>query len=162
MVTKTREEAEVVRLTADVVLFGLDRTNNNAMHVLLIKRGWDPFEGHWALPGGHVDAGEDVTFAAQRELVEETGVDLGPSVLELSGVYSAPGRDPRGRYVTFAHTYVLTHLVEPVAADDATEARWVRLTEVFNDMPLAFDHKQIIGEALPLAQRMLDAVTGKA
>lgn len=38
---------------------------------------------HWGLPGGHVDDGETFAAAAQRELAEETGIDLGPGGLVL-------------------------------------------------------------------------------
>lgn len=50
--------------------------------------------GRWGLPGGLVDWGEDITTAAQRELLEETGLDV-LSVGRLVGVYSHPERDPR-------------------------------------------------------------------
>ena len=54
-------------LTADIILLV-------GHEVLLIRRGHDPFRGSWALPGGFVDAGEVVLAAAERELMEETGV----------------------------------------------------------------------------------------
>lgn len=50
--------------------------------------------GEWALPGGIVNWGEDVSTAAKRELAEETGLEL-IKVRRLVGVYSAPDRDPR-------------------------------------------------------------------
>jgi 8-oxo-dGTP diphosphatase len=50
--------------------------------------------GQWGLPGGLVDWGEDISIAARRELVEETGLTLG-SIRRLVGVYSAFDRDPR-------------------------------------------------------------------
>lgn len=50
--------------------------------------------GLWALPGGIVDWGEDIPTAVQRELTEETGLDL-VKINRLVGVYSAPDRDPR-------------------------------------------------------------------
>ena len=50
--------------------------------------------GLWALPGGIVDWGEDIPTAVQRELTEETGLDL-VKISRLVGVYSAPDRDPR-------------------------------------------------------------------
>jgi 8-oxo-dGTP diphosphatase len=69
-------------LTVDVVLFDAkDR-------VLLIRRGNPPFKGAYALPGGFVDVGEVVEAAAQRELLEETGVTA--PKLTLLGVYSDP------------------------------------------------------------------------
>ena len=52
-------------LAADVVLLHWDGEH---WHVLVIQRGWPPFQGCWALPGGHVDPGETFCQAARREL----------------------------------------------------------------------------------------------
>jgi 8-oxo-dGTP diphosphatase len=130
---------ETVRLTADVVLLTPSR------HVLLIQRGWDPYKGYWALPGGHVDPGEKTVAAAHRELAEETGLVV--ESLDLVGVYADPGRDPRGRYVTFAYVgvgdvrYVLT------AGDDAVDALWWPLEKLVRHA-IAFDHYRIIEDAV--------------
>jgi 8-oxo-dGTP diphosphatase len=141
----TEATEESARLTADVVLFGEE--GDGELFVLVIRRRWDPFEGYWALPGGHVDAGEEVAHAAHRELAEETGVRLG--VLWLAGVYADPGRDPRGRYVTFAYTQRLRDCPQPTAGDDAADAGWFPVREVLAvAFPLAFDHAQIIRDAL--------------
>ncbi|NEQ75734.1 MAG: NUDIX hydrolase [Okeania sp. SIO2D1] len=48
----------------------------------------------YALPGGMVEWGEDVTTTVKRELFEETGLEL-VKIRRLVGVYSAPDRDPR-------------------------------------------------------------------
>lgn len=134
----TTETFETIRFTSDVVLIA-------AGHVLLIERGWDPFEGMWALPGGHVDPGETSLTAAARELAEETGITVPVEALRQAGTFDAPGRDPRGRYVTVAYTATLPQPVQPSAGDDATAARWWPLT----DLPeLAFDHADIIRAAL--------------
>jgi ADP-ribose pyrophosphatase YjhB (NUDIX family) len=50
--------------------------------------------GLWGLPGGMVDWGEDIPTTVQRELAEETGLQL-VQIRRLVGVYSAPDRDPR-------------------------------------------------------------------
>jgi 8-oxo-dGTP diphosphatase len=50
--------------------------------------------GQWGLPGGIVNWGEDLATSAQRELEEETGLQL-LKIRRLVGVYSAPDRDPR-------------------------------------------------------------------
>lgn len=113
--------------------------------VLLIKRGRPPFEGHYALPGGFVDVGETVEDACRRELMEETGVKAGK--LELVGVYSDPGRDPRGHTVAVAF---LARVRQPkaVAGDDAAAVAWV---ENWSRLKLAFDHRKILRKALALA-----------
>lgn len=59
--------------------------------IVLIRRRDD---GCWALPGGMVDWGEDIPTTVQRELMEETGLEL-VKIRRLVGVYSAPDRDPR-------------------------------------------------------------------
>ncbi|MUG96220.1 NUDIX domain-containing protein [Scytonema sp. UIC 10036] len=59
--------------------------------IVLIRRRDN---GLWALPGGMVDWGEDVPSAVERELMEETGLEL-VKIRRLVGVYSSPERDPR-------------------------------------------------------------------
>lgn len=126
-----------VTLTADIVIFTV---REGRLEVLLIRRGNPPFQGCFALPGGIVEAGEDVDTCALRELEEETGV----SGLELRQmhVFGAPGRDPRGHYVTVAYlTLVRPEQVRPAAASDAAEVAWLPI----DDLPkLAFDHRAIV------------------
>ncbi|MFF8960789.1 NUDIX domain-containing protein [Streptomyces sp. NPDC014894] len=135
MITDTTDET--IRYTADVVLFA-------AGHVLLIERGWPPHQGAWALPGGHVDIGETSLSASVRELEEESGITVPAADFRQVGVWDAPGRDPRGRYVTVAYTATLLAMVQPTAGDDATAARWWPLDALPD---LAFDHAEIIAGA---------------
>lgn len=133
----TENEPETIRYTADVFCV-------RGGHFLAIKRGWAPFEGRWALPGGHVDAGETSRAAAARELLEETGIRVDPASLSLIGVYDQPGRDPRGRYVSVAYAAYVGPLAQPVAGDDAVEVKWIPVEE---SISLAFDHGQIVEDA---------------
>lgn len=130
-------------LTADVIAVA---ERDGVPHVLLIKRRKAPFAGHWALPGGHVDEGEQPIDAARRELAEETGLTV--DTLDLVEVYADPGRDPRGRYVTWAYLAQLDHMPAPQAGDDAASAAWVRLDRL-GPHDLAFDHARLLGDALP-------------
>ena len=59
--------------------------------LLLIKRGTMPGIGKWSFPGGYVDRGERVEDAAQREVLEETGLRV--EITGLIGLYSEEG-DP--------------------------------------------------------------------
>ena len=109
--------------------------------LLLIRRKNPPYAGKYALPGGFVDVGETVEDACRRELMEETGMRAGR--LELIGVYSDPGRDPRGHTCSVAF---LTRLARgrPKAGDDAAGAEWVRH---WARLDLAFDHARILADA---------------
>jgi 8-oxo-dGTP diphosphatase len=109
--------------------------------VVLIRRGGEPFEGHWALPGGFVEVGETVHEAAVREAAEETG--LAVEISRLVGVYSEPDRDPRGHNVSVAFlASVLGGQMK--AASDADEVEVLDPDSV----ELAFDHGRIIAEAM--------------
>ncbi len=111
--------------------------------VVLIRRGNEPFEGQWALPGGFVEVGETVEEAAVREAAEETG--LAVEVARLVGVYSEPERDPRGHNVSVAFL-VRVLSGELSAATDAAEVSVIDPESV----DLAFDHRRIIDDALNL------------
>ena len=60
-------------------------------HIVLIRRRDN---GLWALPGGIVNWGENIQTSVERELHEETGLEV-TQIRRLVGVYSAPDRDPR-------------------------------------------------------------------
>lgn len=148
-----RDEHEHAQLTADIVLFGDGRTGRGVhpkdLHVLLIRRGHAPFAGMWALPGGRVDAGEHTAPAAHRELGEETGLRV--PALRPFAVYADPDRDPRGRVVTFAYVARIIGTPEAKPGDDATDARWVLVNDIYTGKePVAFDHQKIITDATGL------------
>lgn len=126
-------------VTADTVVFC---RIDGVLKVLLIKRGHEPYEGMWALPGGFVDVDEDVTTGALRELYEEAGIKV--TDIHQLGCYSKPRRDPRAPVLTIAH-YAFTDNAEVAAGDDAAEARWF---DVSNLPDLAFDHKEIVTDAV--------------
>jgi 8-oxo-dGTP diphosphatase len=109
--------------------------------VVLIRRGSEPYEGMWALPGGFVEIGETVENAAVRETKEETNLDV--DLERLVGVYSDPDRDPRGHNVSVAFLARVTG-GEPQAATDADEVSVLDPS----DVELAFDHRKIIEDAL--------------
>ncbi len=44
--------------------------------VLMLKRAFDPWNGHWDIPGGFVNDGEHPALGAQREVYEETGLTV--------------------------------------------------------------------------------------
>lgn len=95
-------------------------------HVLLVRRGREPFVGMWALPGGFVDWTEDAAAAAVREAMEETGL-----AVRIAGAPDliTETEDPRGNTlnINYPAAPVAGGRPEPVAGDDAAAAAWHRL-----------------------------------
>ena len=128
-------------------------------HIALIKRGGQPGLGQWALPGGFMDDDDaNLEECMLRELDEEVGVDAPKKVLKgnikKSEVFSAKGRDPRGRFITHAFLVNLPpcpdpkHKMTPIcAADDAMRgsATWIPLSQIDSMRGEMFlDHYDII------------------
>lgn len=145
-------------LTADAVIL---RKEGDSLYLLSVKRKNHPSIGRWAMPGGFAESTETLLQSAQRELMEETGVTGIP--VELVGVYSKPGRDPRGWVVTAAYCAVITEDIPFKAADDAADAAWLKITvegdkimltregdASFDSAEMAFDHGDILRDALKM------------
>jgi len=95
--------------------------------LLLVQRGTDPQSGRWSIPGGHVEQGETLASAVEREMLEETGlrVRCGP----LLGWAERCG--PGYHFVILDFTVSLAHDDgAAVAGGDAADVAWVPLTEV--------------------------------
>jgi 8-oxo-dGTP diphosphatase len=129
-----------------------------ALHVLLIRRGQEPYAGAWALPGGFLLPRESAEEASRRELAEETGLPeslLDGLHLEQVRTYSDPDRDPRMRVVSVAFAALVPDLPEPAAGGDAAQAQWVPLAEA-EVAALAFDHDRILADAREQVQARLE------
>jgi 8-oxo-dGTP diphosphatase len=94
--------------------------------LLLVQRAQPPQAGRWTIPGGRVEAGESLTEAVEREMLEETGlvVDCGPFV----GWVERRGHGYHFVILDFAVTP--TGAGSPVAGGDAAEVAWVPFSEV--------------------------------
>lgn len=128
-------------VTVDMVIFTL---KDNALQVLLIKRGVEPSKGLWALPGGFVKMDESLDNAAKRELEEETGVK--DVYLEQLYTFGDPKRDSRGRVITVSYVALVNH--EKIHLSASTDSDDVKFFSLDSLNHVAFDHKQIIEYAL--------------
>ncbi|HZJ73667.1 MAG TPA: NUDIX hydrolase [Perlabentimonas sp.] len=125
-------------VTVDCVI--MLKTPDKPLQILLVKRGNDPYKGHYALPGGFPEMDELLVDAAKRELAEETGLS-GVKLNQLAA-FDAIGRDPRGRNIAIAfYGFTTRENCTLQAGDDAAEAEWFTIDKL---PQLAFDHKHII------------------
>lgn len=94
--------------------------------VLLIKRGNPPRQGQWSLPGGRIEWGETSEAAAMRELVEETGVRarLLGLIDVVDGIMTSRETGEITRHYIMVDYAAVWLAGEPVAGDDAAEARF--------------------------------------
>lgn len=130
-------EKHLVRLATDICVF---RHRDDLTEILLIKRLNPPFAGEWALPGGRLEAGENLDACAIRELYEETG--LQPQTIEHFANFSDPDRDPRERTVSAVYIAMAgDNSDQAIAGSDAKDVRWFPLSSL---PELAFDHELII------------------
>lgn len=137
-------------LTADIVLIA---RNGDKNELLLIKRGGHPYIDCFALPGGFAEPGESIERTAARELYEETAVEN--VVFESIGVFSSPGRDPRGWVVSDAFLAVADKKdIRVLAGDDAAKAVWfsvfvnsngknIRLVSDGEEINIKFEKKNV-------------------
>lgn len=158
--------------TSDIVIFTIKQDEkaefSSALHLLLIKRSLENSEGQpnveggkWALPGGFVAPNETASEAAMRELEEETG--LSGIYLKHYAVYDKEGRDPRGWMISNAYYAAVPEclLEKRKAGDDAIDVQLFNVQEAL-ELPLAFDHKIIIKDALRKIQlEMLQTTLAK-
>lgn len=91
--------------------------------VLMVQRSRRPAEGLWSFPGGRAEPGEDAEANARRELMEETGLSVGP--VKRLGDFRPAG--------TSFHIAVFAARAgggEPKAGDDAARAEFVPFSSV--------------------------------
>lgn len=162
-----------VAVTVDVVALTI---RDAQLQVLLVRRGEQPYQGSWALPGGFVRPrtgpdgeriAEDLAQTAARELAEEAGPQLRPTHLEQLGSYGTPGRDPRMRVVSVAYLAFAPELPEATPGTDAADAEWVPVNalglseggeaqRLGTTRPLAFDHAKILADGVERARAKLE------
>ncbi len=115
--------------------------------ILLIKRTKAPFMDKLVLPGGHVEAGENLLAAAVRELEEEVGLRLDVPRLRELKTLNAPDRDPRpGRRVSVVFIAELSSADEAClchAGSDAASLHWRHLSSL-SAGEIGFDHFEAI------------------
>jgi 8-oxo-dGTP diphosphatase len=95
--------------------------------ILMAQRGKEPLKGWWSLPGGALETGESLREAVQREVREETGLEIEP--VDVFEIFERILRDSEGKP---EYHYVLIDYVCRItggdlrAGDDVCRVEWVR------------------------------------
>ena len=120
------------------------RINNGALGILLIQMKKPPFTGMWAIPGGLLEEEETTLEAATRILKTQTGVT--DVFLEQLATFDDVDRDPAGRVVSVAYYALLPDQeIQLKTTDKYADVRWWPVKKL---PPLAYDHKDLVKEAM--------------
>ena len=116
--------------------------------ILLIKRDTVPFRGYWALPGGRVEPGEAVERAAEREVKEETGLDVVAAI--KVGEYHEQGVQDGVSYDYYPTCFVVNNVGGRLRRQKS-EIQEIRLFSL-SSIPkvLAFEHAKMIKDYIAL------------
>lgn len=117
--------------------------------VLLVRRARSPANGFYSLPGGRVEFGESLHTALQREISEETGLEI--EIVGLAGWREVlPSSAGSGHYLimSFAARWAGK---EPVLNDELDDFRWL-VPERIGDLKLTGGLTEIIEQARRLVE----------
>ncbi|WP_113637544.1 NUDIX hydrolase [Nubsella zeaxanthinifaciens] len=131
-----------IKVAVDAIVFGYA---DNKLSILLIKQKYGVLKDKWALVGGFVKDNEALIDAVNRELTEETGINV--SYLEQLYTFGDNvARDPRFHVISVAYFALVNSTSLILVPDtDAEDAKWFAIDEI---PELAFDHQLIIDTAI--------------
>jgi 8-oxo-dGTP diphosphatase len=123
-------------LAVDCIIFGFDGEN---LKILLVKRAFEPEKDKWSLMGGFIRDGETLDEAANKILLQLTGLD--GVYLEQLQAFGNPTRDPMERIVSIAYFALIDIHKYETQLNDRYHAEWF----LVNEMPtLIFDHNEMV------------------
>lgn len=134
-------------VAVDCIIFGFDE---NRLKLLIGKRNMDPGRGEWSLYGGFVEKDESLDDAANRVLLELTG--LKEIYMKQVGAFGAIERDPGERVISVAYCALINvnDYNEELRRQHGVE--WVSTDE----LPLLYsDHNDMVKKAITLLRRRI-------
>jgi len=129
-------------VAVDSIIFGFNE-NDLELKLLLLKRNFEPAKGEWSLMGGFLHNNESLDEAAQRVVLQLTGLD--DVYMEQLYAFGEQDRDPGGRIVSISYFSLIK--INDYDRELAKEngARWIPLSEI---PELIFDHSEMVEKAM--------------
>jgi 8-oxo-dGTP diphosphatase len=142
------KELHVPREYPSAPMVGVGAVIIKEARVLLVQRGNEPSRGRWSIPGGVVELGETLRQAVEREVREESGLEV--QAQDVLSTFDLIQRDLQGR---IQYHYVLIDLRaryvsgKATPSSDALDVRWVEQTQL--------DQMDLVPRLLPVLHRAL-------
>mgnify|MGYP000988147769 CR=1 FL=1 len=131
-----------LRLGCSAVIFDATREK-----ILLTQRADN---GRWCLPGGHMESGESAAEACEREVLEETGLNV--KAIRLLGVYSNPDQlviyKDGGKAFFVVLNFEVTVLGGEVGLSNETTAFGWFTADEMETMPIHANHTLRVRDAI--------------
>lgn len=115
-----------------VIAHGASIICRNENRFLLVKRGKEPLKGSLAFPGGGVEAGESAEQAAQRELMEETGLSC--NRLRLVDTIDLSQEGLYGKVYNLSIFRAFDLSGQEQAGDDAVSLHWLTVEDMLQNI----------------------------
>lgn len=105
--------------------------------ILLVKKSRGPYRGMWDLPGGRPTHGETILQTLQREVKEETGIQLLDAVAYTNQAFVVEYRDGE-EVISLHHTcliykatkYDSAHFQESINEEDVAGCSWIEKSQL--------------------------------
>ncbi len=134
-------------VAVDCIIFGFDE---NRLKLLIGRRNMDPGRGEWSLYGGFVEKDECLDDAANRVLLELTG--LKEIYMKQVGAFGAIERDPGERVISVAYCALINVNDYNEELHKQHGVEWVSI----NELPQLYsDHNDMVKKAITLLRRRI-------
>jgi ADP-ribose pyrophosphatase YjhB (NUDIX family) len=132
-------------ISVDCIILGF---KDNAIHVLMIKRKFEPLKGERSLMGGFVRTNESLDETVSRVVFEYTGIE--DVYMEQVGTYGEVGRDIGERVISVVYYALIDMELFDEKLEKKHNAEWVNINNVGQ---LILDHNRFLEDTLKLMKR---------
>ncbi len=146
--TQYYEQYPKVLVSVDCIIFGFEGKD---LQVLIGKRKMDPGRDEWSLYGGFVGKDEGLEDAANRVILELTGMK-GLYIRQV-GAFGRIDRDPGERVISVAYCTLINVKDYDDSLRKEHQLEWVSLKDL---PPLYSDHSTMIANAIAQIRRRIN------